>query len=291
MKPIGPSHNSSSEPVHLPDQAEQFNQMIDQMGNKMDRRTFIQKVMNGTIAGSLLLVFPLTAGTFVPEEEIPGVRDEPYDIFDQHFAFVVDITRCIGCGACCVADKREYNVPDGNYRTWVERYVKDLDDNIHVDSPNGGLDGYQTPRKDLDDRTRDTFFVPKLCNMCKEAPCVQVCPVGATFKTPDGFVLVDSTRCVGCAYCIQACPYSVRFINPRTRVVEKCTWCYHRVRKGLLPACVEVCPTGARKFGSLKDETSEVYKILRGEGVLTVLRREMGTWPGLYYKGARMEVI
>ena len=91
MKPIGP-HKSSSEPAHLPDQAEQLNQM----GNKMDRRTFIQKVMNGTIAGSLLLVFPLTADTFVPEEEIPGVRDEPYDIFNQHFAFVVDSTRCTG---------------------------------------------------------------------------------------------------------------------------------------------------------------------------------------------------
>lgn len=277
----------------------------------MDKRDFIKKVLNGAIAGSLFLVFPMSTpgggnfeknstlkdgvSTFDPTielpEEIPGIRDQNYDIHKQNFAFIVDITRCIGCGSCCVADKREYNVPDGNYRTWVERYVKDFDDQVYVDCPNGGLDGYQKPRDDIPIGTRDTFFVPKLCNMCKEAPCVQVCPVGATFLSPDGFVLVDSDRCVGCAYCIQACPYSVRFIHPVTKTVEKCTWCYHRVRRGLLPACVEVCPTGARKFGSLNDENSEVYKILKGPGVLTVLKQSMGTLPALYYMGQRLEVV
>jgi len=256
-----------------------------------ERRVFIKKVLEGTVAGSLLLVLPMGAdGQKIPEQ-IPGMRDEKYRIAEQKFAFIVDITRCIGCGSCCVADKREFRVPDGHYRTWVERYLKDFDDNVYVDSPNGGLDGYQKPRVDIDVKVRDTFFVPKLCNMCKEAPCVQVCPVGATFTTPDGFVLVDRKHCVGCAYCLQACPYSVRFLNPKSRVAEKCTWCYHRVRKGLLPACVHVCPTGARKFGSLKDENSEVYKILHGPGVLTVLKKEMGTWPALYYKGARREVV
>lgn len=258
---------------------------------QMNRRSFVKKVLNGTIAGSLFLVWPIGGDSFEIPEQIPGIRHGEYDIHNQDFAFIVDITRCIGCGSCCVADKREYDVPDGNYRTWVERYVKGFNDEIYVDCPNGGLDGYQTPRTDIDEKIRDTFFVPKLCNMCKEAPCVQVCPVGATFTSPDGFVLVDEELCVGCAYCIQACPYSIRFLHPVTKVVHKCTWCYHRVRKGLLPACVEVCPTGARKFGSMKDETSEVYKILKGPGVLTVLRKEMGTFPALYYKGARREVI
>ncbi|MBT4200694.1 4Fe-4S dicluster domain-containing protein [Desulfobacula sp.] len=261
----------------------------------MNRRLFVKKVLNGTIAGSLYLVWPMKSGSLEISEQIPeqirGIKNREYDIHHQEFAFIVDITRCIGCGSCCVADKREYNVPDGNYRTWVERYVKGFSDKIYVDSPNGGLDGYQHHRTDIDEKVRDTFFVPKLCNMCKEAPCVQVCPVGATFKSPDGFVLVDEKRCVGCAYCIQACPYSVRFIHPIKKTVEKCTWCYQRVRKGLLPACVDVCPTGARKFGSMKDETSEVYNILKGPGVLTVLRKEMGTFPALYYKGARREVI
>lgn len=265
---------------------EKNNQLLDK-----DRREFIKKVLAGTIGGSLLLVIPAGADGLDVPAQIPGIRDQEYDLHKKRFAFVVDITSCIGCGSCCVADKREYNVPDYHYRTWVERYVKDFDDEIHVDSPNGGLDGYQEPRKDLGKEIRDTFFVPKLCNMCEDPPCVQVCPVGATFRTPDGFVLVDKKHCVGCAYCIQGCPYSVRFLNPVTHSADKCTWCYHRVRKGLLPACVNVCPTGARMFGDLSDKDSEVTKILSGPGVLTVLRKEMGTSPTLYYKGARREVI
>ena len=243
------------------------------------------------ISSSLLLVIPAGAEVLKIPEQIPGIRGKDYKMADQRFVFIVDITRCIGCGSCCVADKREYNVPDGYYRTWVERYLKDFDDVVYVDSPKGGVEGYQEPRKDLTKPIRDTFFVPKLCNMCKEPPCVQVCPVGATYRSPDGFVLVDQKRCIGCAYCIQACPYSARFLNPVSRTAEQCTWCYHRIRKGLQPACVNVCPTGARKFGSLNDKESEVYKILRGPGVLTVLKKAMGTWPALYYKGARREVI
>jgi Fe-S-cluster-containing dehydrogenase component len=261
-----------------------------------DRRQFIKKVLKGTIGGSLLLVIPAGAGNLegpgldVPEQ-IKGIRNRPWEVEKQNFAFIVDITRCIGCGSCCVADKAEYNVPDGHYRTWVERYLKDFDDVVYVDSPHGGLDGYQKPRTDIEKKIRDTFFVPKLCNMCKEPSCVQVCPVGATYRSPDGFVLVDSNRCVGCAYCIQACPYSVRFLHPETHTAEKCTWCYHRVRKGLLPACVDVCPTGARKFGDLNDPESEVSLILKGPGVLTVLKKDMGNWPALYYKGLRREVV
>ncbi len=234
---------------------------------------------------------PITAATPEFPEQISGIRGKKWDMFNQRFAFIVDITRCIGCGSCCVADRREYHVPDGYYRTWVERYLKDFNDEVYVDSPNGGLDGYQSPRTDIDVEIRDTFFVPKLCNMCKEPPCVQVCPVGATFKTPDGFILVDRERCVGCAYCIQACPYSARYLDPVTRTAEKCTWCYHRVRKGLLPVCVNVCPTGARKFGDLNDKSSEVYKLLHEHEVLTVLKKDMGTYPALYYKGLRREVV
>jgi len=256
-----------------------------------ERRTFIKKVLQGAIGGSLFMVLPLSADPLSIPEQIFGVRDKKYDMYSRKFAFIVDITRCIGCGSCCVADKREYNVPDYNYRTWVERYLKDYDDQIYVDSPNGGLDGYEKPRQDIDKPIRDTFFVPKLCNMCQEPSCVQVCPVGATFKTPDGFVLVDKKHCVGCAYCIQACPYAVRFLNPVTRTADKCTWCYHRIRKGLLPACVNVCPTGARKFGDINNKESEVYKILHGPGVISVLKQEMGNKPALYYMGLRREVI
>ncbi len=259
---------------------------------KTDRRKFIKDVLKGAIGGSLFLVIPSRSdsSTNIPEQ-LKGIRGKEWNMADKNFAFIVDITSCIGCGSCCVADQREYNVPDYHYRTWVERYLKDFDHNVYVDSPNGGRDGYQKPRADIDKPIRDTFFVPKLCNMCESPPCTQVCPVGATFRTPDGFILVDEKHCVGCAYCIQACPYSVRFLSPVTHTAEKCTWCYHRVRKGLLPACVNVCPTGARKFGDMNDKNSEVYKILHGKGVITVLKRGMGTSPSLYYQGCRREVI
>ncbi len=256
---------------------------------EQDRRGFIKKVLGGTIAGSLLLVIPATAERVL--EEIPGMRDEKSVFTRRQFAFIVDITACIGCGSCCVADKAEYNVPDHNYRTWVERYIIDDHDNVYVDSPNGGLDGYTKAREGLPYPTRDTFFVPKLCNMCEKPSCVQVCPVGATYKTDDGFVLVDKTRCVACSYCIQACPYSVRFINPNTQTAEKCTWCYHRVRKGLLPACVSVCPVHARKFGDLADKNSEVWKILHEPHVISVLKPDMGNEPALHYVGLRREVV
>ena len=133
---------------------------IEQAPPQLDRRAFIQKVLAGSVTGSLLLIYPMGGGdaldvlqpSTIPNipEQIPGIRGEEYDIHERKFAFIVDITRCIGCGSCCVADKREYNVPDGNYRTWVERYVKDFDDQVYVDCPNGGLDGYQTPRTDID---------------------------------------------------------------------------------------------------------------------------------------------
>ena len=262
---------------------------IKQEINK-DRRAFIKKVLGGTIAGSLLMVIP--AGSMEFPEQISGMKDETGTfITKKKFAFIVDITRCIGCGSCCVADKNEYQVPEGNYRTWVERYIIDDHDNVFVDSPNGGLDGYTKAREDLTNPVRDTFFVPKLCNMCEKPSCVQVCPVGATYQTEDGFVLVDDKRCVACSYCVQACPYSVRFINPVTKTADKCTWCYHRVRKGLLPACVYVCPTQARKFGDLNDKKSEVYKIMRLPHVISVLKHGMGNKPSLHYLGLRREVV
>ena len=77
-----------------------------------------------------------------------------------------------------------------------------------------------------------SFFVPKLCNQCDNPPCVQVCPVSATFKTVDGVILVDEERCIGCRYCIQACPYGARYLHPVRKTADKCTFCYHRTSQG-----------------------------------------------------------
>jgi Fe-S-cluster-containing dehydrogenase component len=254
-----------------------------------DRRAFIKNVLGGTIAGSLLLVIPVSAGQLL--QELPGEDDATAVFARGRFAFVVDIAACIGCGSCCVADKAEYRVPDGRYRTWVERYTVDDRDTVYVEAQNGGIDGSTRPRLTLPHPVRDTFFVPKLCNMCEEPACVEACPVGATYRTSDGFILIDETRCVGCAECVRACSYSARFINPRTKTAEKCTWCYHRVQRGLLPACVSVCPTGARKFGDLADRNSEVWKMVHGSRPVAVLKSDMGQRPRLLYVNLQKEVV
>ncbi|HKZ51597.1 MAG TPA: 4Fe-4S dicluster domain-containing protein, partial [Dehalococcoidia bacterium] len=138
------------------------------------------------------------------------------------------------------------------------------------------------------------FFVCKLCNQCDNPPCVQVCPVRATYKTEDGVILIDQERCIGCGYCIQACPYGARYFLPdvrrtpmgEVRVVDKCNWCYHRITKGRDPACVEVCPVSARLFGDLNDPESIVSRTLR-ERQVSVLKPEMGVEPKVYYLGLR----
>ena len=131
--------------------------------------------------------------------------------------------------------------------------------------------------------------MPKLCNHCAKPPCVQVCPVGATFQSRDGVVLVDETYCVGCRYCIQACPYGARYLHPKKKVADKCTFCYHRIMKGQVPACVEVCPTQARVFGEAGQQSSPLRRFLRFNDV-TVLKSWLNTIPKVYYAGADGEV-
>jgi tetrathionate reductase subunit B len=214
---------------------------------------------------------------------------DDYDPRDHDYAMGIDIHKCIGCGRCADACKRENNVPREPYffRTWVERYIIGAEGEVHVDSPNGGIDGFPKFREDVD--VLRSFFVPKLCNHCTNAPCVQVCPVGATFTSEDGVVLVDDSHCVGCRYCIQACPYGARYLHPTKHVADKCTFCYHRLRKGLMPACVEVCPTQARIFGEKGKRSSPLRRFLRFNDI-TVLKPAMNTRPKVYYAGADGEV-
>jgi Fe-S-cluster-containing dehydrogenase component len=222
--------------------------------------------------------------------EILAAEDDDYDPTLHNYAMGVDIHKCIGCGRCAAACKQENNVPiePHFFRTWVERYTIPEEGETRVDSPNGGIDGFPS----LPDKTDvlRTFFVPKLCNHCQHAPCVQVCPVGATFTSRDGVVLVDADYCVGCRYCIQACPYGARYLHPEEQVADKCTLCYHRITKGLLPACVEVCPTQARVFGELGERPSPLRRFLRFNEI-TKLKPWLNTEPKVYYAGADGEVI
>jgi tetrathionate reductase subunit B len=159
---------------------------------------------------------------------------------------------------------------------------------VHIDSPFGGRDGYTDSKIGENeippDQITKGFFVPKLCNQCKKPACVQVCPVGATYQTQDGVVLVDRSWCIGCGYCIMACPYGMRFFHPVYKVAEKCTFCYHRIKKGMKTACVQACPFGARRLGNLKDPNDPVTKVIMDERV-AVLKDEYGTKPQVYYIG------
>ncbi|WP_283742886.1 4Fe-4S dicluster domain-containing protein [Sideroxydans sp. CL21] len=224
-----------------------------------------------------------------------------YNWNDHQWAMGVDTTRCIGCLRCMEACKMENSVQmDANHhRTWVERYV-------YLEGSNTALVDSQTDPKNIenagsetkfrfDDRYRNVkvdkaFFVAKLCNQCEHPSCVQVCPTGATFKSKDGPVLIDTTYCIGCQYCVQACPYGARSFNESRGTAEKCNWCYHRITKGLNPACVEVCPTGSRIFGDRNDPESAVSVFIRNNHV-QVLKPEMGNAPNVFYKGTDKEVV
>jgi len=246
------------------------------------RRQFLKDV----VGGGLVAALPASAFVFISSDEAKAALAET----KVRWAFLVDTTKCTGCGFCVTACKNENEIPfDAPVtRTWVERYVVTKDGQTHADSPMGGRDGFtqreiygqEIEPEDID----KAYFVPKLCNQCDNPACVQVCPVGATYQTPDGVVLIDREWCIGCGYCIMACPYGVRFFHPVKKVADKCNFCYHRITKGLQPACVQSCAFGARRIANLRDPDDPVTKIITTERV-AVLKDEYGTKPNVFYIG------
>lgn len=261
------------------------------------RRDFLKKAALGLAGGVIVYRFlpGLGARPALAEGNVPTASLITHGPDHPYYGFAVNTRKCIGCGKCATACKLENGVPmrEDHFRTWIERYVFTEEGQVFVDSPDGGINGFAASPLNvkyagLD--IRKSFFVPKLCNQCDNPPCVRVCPVGATYMTKDGVVLIDRGHCIGCGYCIQACPYGARYLHHDIGVADKCNWCYHRISKGLPPACVEVCPVGARVFGSITDPDSPVRKLIRDERV-DVLKPSLGTEPKVYYAGLEKGVV
>ena len=199
---------------------------------------------------------------------------------DVRWGMLVDATRCVsGCDACVNACATEHGI--------------EMTDRPEIDA--------QWIRKvDLiDENSGKEISLPVMCQHCEDAPCVAVCPTGASFRREDGIVLVNKHTCIGCRYCMMACPYKARsFIHinlagqrthsPRGKgTVESCTFCVHRVDRDREPACVEACTAAGHQallFGDLSDNEGELAQRL-GELQTQQLRSDLGTNPGVHYHG------
>ena len=213
------------------------------------------------------------------------------------FAYGLDIARCVGCRRCVYACVHENNQSRDPQIHWIRVLRMEKEHGIELAESTAYYEPAKVPEP-------DAFYLPVACQQCRHPACVKVCPVKATWKDADGIVVIDYDWCIGCRCCMSACPYGARHfnwsepaipseeINPKTHylgnrprpkgVVEKCTFCLHRTREGRYPACVEICPVGARKFGNLLDESSEMRYLLREKRVF-VLKEELNTQPRFYY--------
>ncbi|HDH11630.1 MAG TPA: 4Fe-4S dicluster domain-containing protein [Nitrospirae bacterium] len=269
---------------------------------KLDRRQFIK--LASAAGGGFLMPDPLkvlndAVGQLVGTKEKPASEYYPEPVAGARFGMVIDLGKCIGCRRCAYACKLENNVPD----TISPPYIMVFE----TEAPTGAIGGhYASPEMRGRGTTmfytklrKDKWYMPVQCNHCDNAPCVEVCPTGASYKDPDGLVLIDYDKCIGCRYCMTACPYGARRFNwwephvardrrnplvPMRRhgVVEKCTFCVHRTRKGKFTRCVEVCPNKARTFGNLNDPDSKVSKLIESERNFR-LKIGLNTGPRIWY--------
>lgn len=199
----------------------------------------------------------------------------------MRYGMVIDLNRCVGCNSCSVACKQENTTPPGIFWSRIVQYEKG-------DYPQGRL-----------------RFLPMMCMHCQSAPCLEVCPTGATYRGEGGLVLINDNLCVTCRYCIMACPYEARSYNasrpsayyPTHELtkfelqgyerhpkgsIEKCNFCADRLREGKEPACVLTCPSEARIFGDLDNPGSEVAKLI-ANGRAKAWLEDQGTMPSVFY--------
>ncbi|MAE07596.1 MAG: 4Fe-4S ferredoxin [Bacteroidetes bacterium] len=225
-----------------------------------------------------------------------SVTDKP-PIDGVLFGYGLDLSRCIGCRRCVYACVEENNQSRDPQVHWIQ--VLQMENQKGIDLTHADI--HYNPEVVPEE---GHFYMPVACQQCRNPQCTTVCPTKATWQEEDGIVVVDYNWCIGCRYCMAACPYGARHFNwgepyipdeevnpitsylgnrPRMKgVVEKCTFCIQRVRDGKYPSCVEICPTGARKFGNLLDPDSEIRYILENKRVL-IFKEELNTQPKFYY--------
>lgn len=247
------------------------------MKKELGRRDFLKiggTVTAGTAMGCGLSLFPIYKSY---------ASGKAADLSGKRWGMVIDTRKCQdGCTACVDACRKENNVA------------------LHDDS---SIDIHWIRKAKISRKhgNAKTISAPLLCNHCDNPPCALVCPVQATYKREDGIVVVDKHRCIGCRYCLLACPYNMRMFNYKENhvwhnknfparmhgVSESCHFCFHRLSKGMEPACVEACNQanyGALVFGDLNDSSSEVSRLLENN-MVRALREDLGTRPKVYYIG------
>ncbi|SEK92140.1 4Fe-4S dicluster domain-containing protein [Jannaschia helgolandensis] len=199
----------------------------------------------------------------------------------RKLGLVIDLDTCVGCHACVTACKgwntQNYGAPLSDQDAYGDASGTFLN-RIH------SFQVQPEPVNDVPQLAQTTHF-PKSCLHCEDAPCVTVCPTGASYKrAEDGIVLVNEDACMGCGLCAWACPYGAREMDQAAGVMKKCTLCVDRIYNENLeeidrqPACVRTCPAGARHFGDLADPDSHVSKLVAERGGLDLMP-EQGTKP------------
>jgi Fe-S-cluster-containing dehydrogenase component len=222
------------------------------------------------------------------------IRDQP-PIPGVRYGYAINLSVCNGNGKCVEACHKENNHDRDTNQSYIRVFEMEQG-SFDFEKGTTGFD-HAVPQE-------GKYYMPVQCLQCDNPPCVDVCPVEATWQEDDGIVVVDYNWCIGCRYCQAACPYHARrfnwkepsipaeevnpdqgYLSNRIRpqgVVEKCHFCLHRTRDGRQPACLEACPTGARIFGNLRDPESDISWVLRNKRCF-VLKEELGTLPTLFY--------
>ena len=185
------------------------------------------------------------------------------------YGMIIDISKCTGCYNCFTACKDEYW--DNDYSPYSAAQPKSGQFWMNLVKRERGI--YPCVK---------VAYMPLLCMHCDDAPCITASSGNATYRRPDGIVIIDPRKATGQKQLLEACPYGVIFWNEKKNLPQKCTFCVHRIEQGQIPRCVQACPSGCLCFGDLTDSTSEISKLLKSNDVET-LQAGFKTKPAVYY--------